>query len=95
MRLSMLEVKAKKQTYDEVFKYGDIYLFGSRVDDTQKGGDIDLYIDAQNIQNRLEKKLKFLALLKQRIGDQKIDLIISKDKTRTIEQEAMRYGVKL
>jgi len=60
MRLSMLEVKAIKQTYDEVFKYGDIYLFGSRVDDTQKGGDIDLYIDlyidAQNIQNRLEKK---------------------------------------
>jgi predicted nucleotidyltransferase len=56
----MLEVKAIKQTYDEVFKYGDIYLFGSRVDDTQKGGDIDLYIDlyidAQNIQNRLEKK---------------------------------------
>ncbi len=29
MRLSMLEVKAIKQTYDEVFKYGDIYLFGT------------------------------------------------------------------
>jgi len=95
MRLSAFEIKAIKQTYDDIFKFGDIYLFGSRVDDAQKGGDIDLYIDAQNIQNKLEKKLKFLTLLKQEIGDQKIDIIMSKDKTRVIEQEAMRYGVKL
>ena len=95
MRLSELEIKAIKQIFNEIFKFGDIYLFGSRIDDTQKGGDIDLYIDTQNIQNKLEKKLKFLTLLKQKIGDQKIDVIISKDKTRVIEQEAMKYGIKL
>jgi len=95
MRLSAWEIKAIKKTFTDIFKSGDIYLFGSRVDDAQKGGDIDLYIDAQNIQNKLEKKLKFLTLLKQEIGDQKIDIIMSKDKTRVIEQEAMRYGVKL
>jgi predicted nucleotidyltransferase len=95
MRLSTLEIKAIKQIFNKIFKFGDIYLFGSRVDDSQKGGDIDLYIDAHGTQNKLEKKLKFLTLLKQEIGDQKIDIIISKDKTRVIEQEAMKYGVKL
>ena len=95
MRLSAWEIKAIKKTFTDIFKSGDIYLFGSRVDDTQKGGDIDLYIDTENIQNKLEKKLTFLASLKQKIGDQKIDVIISKDKIRVIEQEALKYGVKL
>lgn len=36
-----------------------IYLFGSRVDDDKKGGDIDLYIEA-SIPVEMESKLKFL-----------------------------------
>jgi len=38
------------------FKDGKIFLFGSRVDDTQRGGDIDLYIVSHNLENTLEKK---------------------------------------
>ena len=41
------------------------------------------------------KKIKFLSKIKQMIGDQKIDLVISKDKTKVIEQEAIKYGIKL
>ena len=95
MRLSEIEVNAIKQTYKEVFNSGDIYLFGSRIDDSKKGGDIDLYIDADNIENKLEKKIEFLVSLKQKIGDQKIDVVISKDKTRVIEKEALQYGIRL
>ena len=95
MRLSAWEVKAIKETFNDIFKFGNIYLFGSRVDDTQKGGDIDLYIDTKNMHNKLEKKLEFLVSLKQKIGNQKIDIVISKDKTRVIEQEALKHGVKL
>jgi len=36
MRLSNYEIKAIKSTFDEVFGSGNIYLFGSRIDDTQK-----------------------------------------------------------
>ncbi len=93
MRLTSKERESIKQTFLKVFQSGDIYLFGSRVDDTQKGGDIDLYIQTNHY--TLTKKIKFLALLKQKIGDQKIDLIVSSDPSRIIEQEAIQNGVKL
>ena len=95
MRLTNYEISSIKETFKKIFKSGNIYLFGSRVDDNQKGGDIDLYIDSINTDNRLEKKIDFLVLLKQKIGDQKIDVVISKDKTKVIEQEALKYGVRL
>jgi len=98
MRLLENEIKAIKQTFLEVFKQGNIFLFGSRVDDTLKGGDIDLYIVPALTLNKeevLDKKINFLLKLKNLIGNQKIDVIISKDKNRLIEQEAMHTGIKL
>ena len=85
-----------QEVFKEIFKKGEIFLFGSRIDDTLKGGDIDLFVTTNSREdNNLEKKLDFLALLKQKIGDQKIDLIISKDKTRLIEKEALQKGISL
>ena len=95
MRLTTKEIKTIKKTFLNIFDKGNIYLFGSRVDDTKRGGDIDLYIESVSDENLLEKKLDFLVELKQKIGDQKIDVIISKDKSRLIEQEAIKTGVKL
>jgi len=96
MRLTKYEVKMIKQAFKESFEDGKIYLFGSRVDDTQKGGDIDLYIvPSKKLENERERKINFLILLDEYIGEQKIDVIIAKDKTRLIEQEALKYGVEL
>jgi predicted nucleotidyltransferase len=95
MRLKEYELKAIKNTFTSVFKEGRIYLFGSRVDDRSSGGDIDLYIDVDKTADLREKKLKFLIDLKSKIGDQKIDVIISRDKSRIIEQEALKKGVAL
>jgi len=95
MRLNKQEIKAIKNCFLEIFKIGKIYLFGSRVDDSQKGGDIDLYIITDNKEDLLMKKIDFLVKLKQSIGDQKIDVIISRDKTRLIEQEALKNGIEL
>ena len=36
MRLTKFEIDSIKQTFLDVFKSGNIYLFGSRIDDTQK-----------------------------------------------------------
>jgi hypothetical protein len=42
MRLTPQEIQAIKETFLNTFDKGNIYLFGSRVDDTKRGGDIDL-----------------------------------------------------
>ena len=94
MRLTDYEVKMIKQVFLDIFKHGNIYLFGSRVDDEKRGGDIDLYIQTNN-KNILTKKIKFLSKIKQIIGDQKIDIVISRDKTRVIEKEAIANGIQL
>jgi len=94
MRLTPTEIEMIKKTFYEVFGDGKIYLFGSRVDDSLKGGDIDLFIDTVTT-NKLQKKIEFLSALKQRIGDQKIDVVISKDYTRLIEREALAKGIEL
>jgi len=96
MRLTNDERKAIKKAFKETFKDGRIYLFGSRVDDTKRGGDIDLYlVPNEKFDNEQEKKIDFLIKLDEYIGEQKIDVIIAKDKNRLIEQEALKYGVEL
>ena len=98
MRLTQQEIKAIKKTFKEVFKEGNIYLFGSRVDDTKRGGDIDLYVDTPlslNTRESLEKKSKFRLKLYELIGEQKIDIVVSKDKQRSIEKEILKSGVLL
>ena len=95
MRLTQKQIKAINESFKEVFKSGSIYLFGSRVDDSLKGGDIDLYIDTDDMENIFEKKISFLVSLKRKIGEQKIDVVLSRDKNRLIEQEALSKGIKL
>ena len=95
MRLSAQYVTTIKKYFYEFFKEGDVYLFGSRVDDSKKGGDIDLYFVLNDFQDIFEKKIKFLARVKRALGDQKIDIVFNTDSTRLIEQEALTWGIKL
>ena len=60
MRLSKAQHQAIKKYFLEVFHDGQIYLFGSRVDDGKRGGDIDLYIDSPDTKKLVHKKLDFL-----------------------------------
>lgn len=95
MRLSAKYIEVFKKEFKNFFGDGEIYLFGSRVDDTQKGGDIDLYFVVSDQIDLQAKKIKFLASVKQEIGDQKIDIIFNEDSSRLIEKEAIRCGIKL
>lgn len=64
---------------DEVKKmdpHAQVYLFGSRVDDSKAGGDIDLLIISEHIE--FSKKLDLLIAIKAVLGDQKIDMKILK-----------------
>ncbi len=95
MRLSQHSVDVIKKYFRLFFQEGDIFLFGSRVDESKKGGDIDLYLVVQDHRNLFEKKIKFLSRIKRELGDQKIDVVFNLDKNRLIEREARRWGIKL
>jgi predicted nucleotidyltransferase len=92
MRLNKKYQEVIKKAFIEIFKEGEIYLFGSRTDDNKKGGDIDLYLVVK--EKSLRKKLKFLAKIKAILGEQKIDVVFNIDENRVIEKEAKR-GIKL
>ena len=97
VRLSEEEIKAIIETAKEVFgKNVRVWLFGSRVDVNKRGGDIDLYIEVDNDKDILRKKLRFLVKLEDKIGEQKIDVIIrplgSEDE---ISLTAKKTGVRL
>ncbi|NOT13867.1 MAG: nucleotidyltransferase domain-containing protein [Methylococcaceae bacterium] len=95
MRLTEFEINAIKQSAYETFgPKVEVFLFGSRVDDEKKGGDIDLYVIAQT-GNDLSHKIKFLLALEQKIGEQKIDVVLAIDKNRPIEQHAINTGILL
>ena len=55
-----------------------VWLFGSRVDDESKGGDIDLYIESQSqdAAGLITAKLQFLRECHKKIGEQKIDVVL-------------------
>ena len=58
----------------------ELRLYGSRVNDDKKGGDIDLLllVENPNLEAELaENKHYLLAAIKKNIGDQKIDLLVS------------------
>ncbi len=95
MRLTQKQVKSIKTNFQSIFHDGIIYLFGSRVDDSKKGGDIDLYISTENKENISYKKIQFLAKLKREIGEQKIDIVFDNGENRLIDQKAKNEGVVL
>ncbi len=96
IRLRRDEVRSIKETAAEAFGPGTrVILFGSRVDPHKKGGDIDLYIIPACRDHLLDRQLRFLARLKLRIGDRKIDVVIQEDPQRLVEQEAITTGVEL
>jgi predicted nucleotidyltransferase len=70
-----------------------IYLFGSRTDDSKKGGDIDLLILSQKI--TLEKVIEIKLSLYDALGEQKIDIILAQETEKPFVKIAMREGIVL
>lgn len=85
MRLSNFEIQAINSTANKFFDSGvEVFLFGSRVNDNERGGDIDLFLKASHQeQMSLEQKILFLSELKAIIGERKIDLVFDNAITRT------------
>jgi len=89
MRLEAVEKEIIVNTLKDIFGSVKVYLFGSRLDDTKKGGDIDLFILPKDTSNLLEKKIKALAKL-ERLLYKPVDIVIHKNFERVIEKEILK-----
>lgn len=69
-------------------------LFGSRLDESKRGGDIDLFIPGSwSAAEAVQRKLRFCAELHQQLGEQKIDVVVQRDREREIDRLAQAEGV--
>ena len=85
-------VEIAKQVFGEITK---VILFGSRVDDAQRGGDIDLFLEIAKQEDVYSKKSKYRIFLEDAIGEQKIDIITSQDNNKLMESEVVKYGEEI
>ncbi len=98
MRLTDHEVAAIKAAAREAF--GEtvvVRLFGSRVDDSLRGGDVDLHVEVDPLPDEWRAKGKFEDRLFERIEPRKVDLIVSQrgGTPRGFERIAYRDGIVL
>jgi len=77
-----------------------IWLFGSRVDDNKRGGDIDLLIETRqtDVAAIVRAELAFLTKLKMKLGERKIDVLVdypTRHYTPPIFSIAKQTGIRL
>ena len=75
-----------------------IWLFGSRVDDNKRGGDIDLLIETETVvSNRVDALCRLEGALVVRLGDRKFDVLLKDARTADtpIYHVARQTGVLL
>lgn len=99
MRLTAEQIATIRQTAAEIFGAdARVWLFGSRVDDAGRGGDIDLHIEAEgSLAELLDRELTLYARLIRRLGERRIDIVVQPRGTapRPIDEQARRHGVPL
>ena len=93
MRLTSQEQSAIKQVVHSADPDARIWLFGSRVDDSARGGDIDLLILSDTLGQA--DKVRIRLALYEKIGEQKIDLVIAADDTDPFTRIALAEGIPL
>src|ERR1017187_868867 len=93
MRLGANEAKAVGEEVRRLDPAAEIYLYGSRANDSARGGDIDLWVRSSRITYR--DTLWLLTRIKDRIGWQKIDLTINAGEDDGLAQLATEQGVRL
>jgi predicted nucleotidyltransferase len=97
MRLTAEEIDSIRKATEICFgKASKVFLFGSRVYDHKRGGDIDLYIQPEQQDGLFNRKIQMLTMLYEAIGEQNIDIVVQyRGKKRLIEEIALKEGIAL
>jgi predicted nucleotidyltransferase len=96
MRLTSKEISIIKKVIKEYICDAKIILFGSRVYDTKKGGDIDILIVTKEDVS-FEKKLDILTQIELNGIERKVDILIKTPFTKetSIIKTAIKEGIGL
>lgn len=78
MRLNLAEISIIQNAFHVLFSEGSIYLFGSRVDDSKRGGNIDLLVDVPApINNPALTAAQLSAKISRQMHGRKADVLLS------------------
>ena len=93
MRITEQEKKAIIDAVKNADTNAKVWLFGSRVDESKKGGDIDIGILSSivDVMEEIEIRQKIFDI----ISEQKIDLVVSKDGHEAFFKYAVTKGILL
>ncbi|MDP2025023.1 nucleotidyltransferase family protein [Sulfuriferula sp.] len=95
MRLTASQIESIRQTTRQKFGAGaSVWLFGSRMDDSRRGGDVDLYVEPTQ-ENTLISALRCKIALEDSL-DLHVDLIVKEPgKDKPIYRLDKTQGVQL
>ena len=99
MRLSDEQISVIRRTVREVLgEDARMWLFGSRVDDIKRGGDVDIYVESDNV---IDAPALIAARLSARIQramhGRKVDIVLGAPNLARfpIHEAARREGIRL
>jgi len=95
LRITEHEKNAIVEAVRAVDPDAQVWLFGSRVDDSKKGGDIDIAIFSDKINKDVMQKIKVSQLIRDDIGEQRIDIVTTSNGKEAIFRLAVAEGIQL
>lgn len=101
MRLTAAQQEMIVDAFRKTFRSGArLFLFGSRTDDSLRGGDIDLCVETDpeaTWDALVPLRQSFQVELLKRLGDRRIDIVVKRqgDAIRPIDREIGQKGIEL
>ena len=94
MRISSAQVELLKKILSGLDANASLYLFGSRIDDKKKGGDIDLLIKSNKLKKADIRKLRIAFF--EHFGEQKMDILLDNGKkVSAFIKKIQQYAIEL
>ena len=93
MRISDKEKQTLVKAVQKFDEFARIWLFGSRTDDSKKGGDIDIAVLSNKI--RMKEKIGVKRTIYNELGEQKIDLVVSAAGTEPFFKLVTEKGIRI
>ena len=93
MRLTPAEVAAIREEVQRLDPSAEIYLFGSRTDDTARGGDVDLSLRSAAI--GYEDALRLRIRIQARLAGRRVDLLVNAAEDHPLTAVVAETGIRL